>query len=147
MANISDIIEKFILSNIGDDSNIQLSRNELAGYFRCAPSQINYVLSTRFTPERGYVVEGRRGGGGYITVLRIKTEGSLYDCIKKTIGDSLTAREAAHILERLHAEGLTTLRETNLIAASVGDRALSGVDNADKARANILKTILLELLK
>ena len=64
MANISDIIESFLLETLGDNDTLNISRNELANYFACAPSQINYVLSTRFTPDRGYLIESRRGGAG-----------------------------------------------------------------------------------
>ena len=63
MANISDIIERFLLDSLEKSDRISISRNELADYFDCAPSQINYVLSTRFTLDRGYIIESRRGGG------------------------------------------------------------------------------------
>ena len=69
MANLSDLIEAFLLRTQGEDDMLQISRNELANYFSVAPSQINYVLSTRFTPDRGYTVESRRGGGGCVTVV------------------------------------------------------------------------------
>ncbi len=71
MANISDVIEKFLIDAIGGDRSIVINRNELADYFSCAPSQINYVLATRFTLDRGYVIQSRRGGGGYVTLIRI----------------------------------------------------------------------------
>ena len=69
MSAISDSIEKFILTLLGEDDAIELQRNELAHYFSCAPSQINYVLATRFNLGRGYAIESRRGGGGYISCL------------------------------------------------------------------------------
>ncbi|MGN1208056.1 MAG: CtsR family transcriptional regulator, partial [Christensenellales bacterium] len=71
MNNVSDIIEEFILSTIGDEQSLNLSRNELANFFNVSPSQINYVLSTRFTLDRGYQTESKRGGGGYIVLKRI----------------------------------------------------------------------------
>ena len=64
MSNLSDIIEEFILNTIGSDDTLNLSRNELANFFNVSPSQINYVLSTRFTIDRGYLTESKRGGGG-----------------------------------------------------------------------------------
>jgi len=146
MANISDIIENFILSNIGDDSIIQLSRNELAGHFNCVPSQINYVLSTRFTPERGYVVESRRGGGGYITVIKIKS-GDQYEEISKLIGDSITNKEGEHILIRLIDEGYLSQREAKLIYSCISDKALSSASDPKAIRAEILKNLLTEILK
>ena len=73
---ISDIIEEFIMSSLDDDDFIELSRNDLAKFFSCVPSQINYVLNTRFTPNRGFVIESQRGGGGYIKVVRVKDNNS-----------------------------------------------------------------------
>ena len=69
---ISDIIEEFIMSSLDDDDFIELSRNDLAKFFSCVPSQINYVLNTRFTVNRGFVVESQRGGGGYIKLMRVQ---------------------------------------------------------------------------
>ena len=71
MSNISDIIEAFILEQLEDMEDITLSRNELANFFNCAPSQINYVLSTRFTMPKGFMVESRRGGGGFIKISKM----------------------------------------------------------------------------
>ena len=68
---MSDVIENFIRELFENESSIELKRNELAGYFNCVPSQINYVISSRFTPEHGYIVESRRGGGGYIKITRV----------------------------------------------------------------------------
>ncbi len=146
MANISDIIENFILSNIGDDSIIQLSRNELAGQFNCVPSQINYVLSTRFTPERGYVIESRRGGGGYITVIKIKS-GNQYEEISKLIGKSISDRESEHILIRLIDAGYLSRREAKLIYSCINDKALASASDPKAQRAEILKNLLPEILK
>ena len=146
MANISDIIENFILSNIGDDSIIQLSRNELAGHFNCVPSQINYVLSTRFTPEKGYIVESRRGGGGYITVIRIRS-GNPYEEISKVIGDSITNKEGEHILIRLVNDGYLTEREAKLVYSCISDKALAKAPDVKAMRAEILKSVLPELMK
>ena len=69
---ISDNIENFIRELFGAENSIELRRNELASYFNCVPSQINYVIQTRFTTERGYIVESRRGGGGHIRITRVK---------------------------------------------------------------------------
>lgn len=79
MAILSDSIEQFIKSLLEEyDEMIELQRNELANYFSCAPSQINYVLATRFSPEKGYYVESKRGGGGYIKLVRIDTDQHTY---------------------------------------------------------------------
>lgn len=151
MANISDIIEEFILSTFGDDDLLQLSRNELANFFSCAPSQINYVLSTRFTPDKGYIVESKRGGGGCIKLIRLNEnhEGllrRLYDDIGAI--QVLTANKVANILCRLVNESLITESESKLLMTSMSDKSLSfPVNVAGKLRAQMMREILLELAK
>ena len=89
--NVSDIIEKFLLDTLGDEFSVNFNRNELATYFAVAPSQINYVLATRFTPERGYMTESRRGGGGYITLIRVNqnVDDVLTNYIDQTLSDGI----------------------------------------------------------
>ena len=77
MAQLSDAIEQFIKELMDQEAQIELRRNELAHHFGCAPSQINYVLATRFTPDHGYIIESRRGGGGYIRIFRMAQDLSL----------------------------------------------------------------------
>ena len=105
MAVLSDSIEAFLISLLnGEESPVILvQRNELANYFRCAPSQINYVLSTRFTLERGYTVESRRGGGGYIRIVRMDLDKNAYlrQLLEKDIGDVMSEDEARGVLLRL----------------------------------------------
>ena len=141
MSNISDRIEQFILSNIGDDIMMDLSRNELASYFAVAPSQINYVLSTRFTLERGYVVEGKRGGGGYIRLIRVvESDGlkQLYDLVGDEIGD----RQAVHLLARLNESGKLSEREYSILCSAISNKALSSpMIRKDEVRAGILKSV------
>ena len=98
---ISDSIESFIKEMLGEDSpEVELKRNELAQYFGCAPSQINYVLATRFSPDQGYLTESRRGGGGYIRIVRVVQSESqpLTYWIRDRIGDALSEEEAVRIL-------------------------------------------------
>ena len=94
MARISDVIAQFINDMIEDEKNkeVIIQRNELADKFNCAPSQINYVLTTRFTTEKGYLIESRRGGGGYIIIRRVEynSKEKQLDAINKAIGNSLT---------------------------------------------------------
>ena len=91
MARLTDIIEKFIKEMISEDeeNKVLIQRNELADQFRCAPSQINYVLSTRFTYAKGYIIESRRGGGGYISIKKIehKCPVSTKKMLNESIGD------------------------------------------------------------
>jgi transcriptional regulator CtsR len=136
---ISDRIEAFIceLLKKEDDGWVELGRNELAGIFNCVPSQINYVIRTRFTPERGYAVESRRGGGGYLKIRRTGSENRII----AAIGDEISEEEARQILLLLKECGAIGTREAKAIyaAATVGIR---GLQNKDETRANILKAAL-----
>ncbi len=150
MANISDIIEEFILKQMSDDLSVNLSRNELADFFGCAPSQINYVLSTRFTPLKGFDVESRRGGGGYIKVVKLENDKD--DLLKTIVYDVLNApigyNQAVQILENLLDRLIITENEYNLIKNAVSPRALaSPIDIEDRLRAKILKSMFLGLLR
>lgn len=150
--SISDIIEQFILSSIGNGENISISRNQLAEYFNCVPSQINYVLSTRFTLDKGYIIESRRGGGGCITILRISQDkNQLIKTLLQSIdssGGGISANRAEHILERLVKEDYITEKEKNIILSALSDKALLVPETIKlNVRSNILKNILLEIMK
>lgn len=146
---ISDSIESFIKEMLGEDSpEIELKRNELAEYFGCAPSQINYVLATRFSPDRGYLTESRRGGGGYIRIVRVvqNDQQQLMNLIRDRIGDSLSEEEAGRILSALVDRGALSAQEAELMAAAVCSRAMAVPVSAEiKAamRARILKSMLI----
>lgn len=147
---VSDIIEKFLLDAMGDELSVNFNRNELATYFAVAPSQINYVLATRFTPERGYMTESRRGGGGYITLIRVNqnVDDVLAGYIDQTLSDGIDYGKACQILERLTDNGIFTTSEAQLIRAAISDKALLAPTVAkNKLRGSILKCVLLETLK
>ncbi len=129
----SDKIEAFILELIKqeEDEWTKIQRNELASIFNCVPSQINYVIETRFNPDRGYMVETRRGGGGYVIIRRIKDGGEVRDAISQLDGDNM--------LLRLYNSNAITNREARMLSA-----VIKCADN-DNARARILKTALNEL--
>lgn len=152
MPGLSNIIEDFIKELIQNTEGgiIEIQRNEMAQYFQCSPSQINYVLSTRFTPYKGYYIESRRGGGGYIKIIKVGIESNedINNIIVNTIGDSITKNKAYHIIDALLEEDLITKREKEIIKVAMGDRALSE-SSGDKnvLRADILKNILLILIK
>ena len=113
MANLADIIEKFILRRLSDQAEdiVVLQRNELADELECAPSQISYVLSTRFTTDRGFIVESRRGSGGYIRIARIGAVSYAADH-----GSSVMSQaEVEATIGRLRGNGLITAREEALI--------------------------------
>ena len=151
MANISDIIEAFLLDTMGSEERLTLSRNELASYFSCAPSQINYVLTTRFTPERGYIIESRRGGGGSITVVRLsQTPLDAYGDILGNVSDEegISCAKAGQLLDRMCRDGIITERETEIIKTVLSDKALiAPTVIKDRLRLNILRSVMLSLLK
>ena len=139
---ISDRIESFIMELLkGEAEYAEFGRNELAEIFGCVPSQINYVISTRFNPEKGYTVESQRGGGGYIKIKRIPIE-KAKDAIA-FIGKSCNFREAKAVINQLYGKGHITKETAKVLTAAVSDNAIS-VPNPqrDAIRANILKNAL-----
>ena len=150
MARISDIIAQFINDMIEDkkDKEVIIQRNELADKFNCAPSQINYVLTTRFTSEKGYMIESRRGGGGYIIIKRIEynNKEKQVEAINKAIGESLTYSAALLLLEHLYETNLITKRELEIVKISINDWTLSNAEDKNKLRAEILKGIIMVIL-
>ena len=127
MSNISDIIEQFILKQLEDESMLDLSRNELASFFNWAPSQINYVLSTRFTNPRGFLVESRRGGGGYIRLIRLNTDKNEYinSLIGDTLNDGVDYTTACQILDNLLMNEYITESEHGIILSCISNTALT----------------------
>lgn len=148
---LSDTIEQFIKAMLlDDDQHIELKRNELAEYFNCAPSQINYVLSTRFTPDHGYIIESHRGGGGYIRIFRMEqnTGEQLLYLINERVGDSIDHRSAGNLIQQLKERGLVTAGEARLMQAAIAPQAISlplSAEIKDALRAKILKNLLLEV--
>ena len=146
---LSDAIEQFIKELLNEEApEVELKRNELAEYFGCAPSQINYVLATRFSPDHGYVTESRRGGGGYIRIVRVVESGSqrLMYLINERIGDALSGEECIRLISQLKEQKIVTADEAALMASSVSARALSvPVPDAlkDALRARIMKSMLM----
>jgi len=148
MGSLADYIEQYIrelLDQAGQDS-IELQRRKLAQKFSCVPSQINYVLSTRFSIERGYLVESRRGEGGYIRIQKISLPKSLLKEMAYEIGSSITRRQAEDLLHVLLREELLTEREYRMVRIMLqeGEVGLEGKVK-DIVRANLLKAILIAL--
>jgi len=150
MANLADDIEEFLKSLLRDNGLVELQRISLASQFGCAPSQINYVLATRFTPERGYLVESRRGGGGYLRVIRLNLESgdSLHDLIHQQIGNRVSQDEANGYIDRLREHGVILAREAGIMRAAV-DRETLRLDLPlrDTLRANLLRAMILAILR
>ena len=146
MAKLSNSIEEF-LNELIEEANgaLEIQRSKISDHFNCAPSQINYVFTTRFTPYKGYYVESRRGGGGFIRIVKVEFqdhEKSL-DLFRDFIGDSITKDKADLLIKELRRRDFISSREAELIRVSLSDRSLSLSDNRNILRANILKNILL----
>ncbi len=145
---MSDRIEAFIMELLKDDTDewLELKRNELASLFGCVPSQINYVISTRFNPDHGYIVESRRGGGGFVRIKQIKYEDGLIMRTIKLSGDSLDEKTAKAHLANLTRQGAINERDASLILSAVSDSSLN-IDQPlrDKLRANIFKNMLVKI--
>ena len=151
MAKLSNSIEEFLRDLIEEENGmLEIQRSSIAEKFNCAPSQINYVLTTRFTPYKGYYVESRRGGGGYIRIVRVefKNESSVYKLFNDEIGDSITKDKADQLIEELLRLDYISEREAEIIKVTLSDRSfIDASENKNEIRANILKNILLVIFK
>lgn len=151
MAKLSDTIEEFILSMLSAcNDTVDLRRNELAEYFGCVPSQINYVIATRFTVDKGFSVESKKGGGGYVRIIRHKTDGDdlIVYLLKERIGSSISYKECENIVCRLAEDKYITCREADVILAALKDTPIPiNLELKDIIRAHIFKNVLLTILK
>ena len=151
MRLLSDSIEDFIKALMADETpEIEQRRNELAEHFQCAPSQINYVLATRFTPDHGYVIESRRGGGGYIRIVRMASSSreELLQSLYQRIGMSISAGDAAKIIEHLKSEKIVTADEAQLMLAALSPQAVPlPLGMKDALCAGTLRSMILALAK
>ena len=147
--NLSNVIAGMISDMLEENDEIEIQRNVLAQNLGCVPSQINYVLSSRFTPERGYIVESRRGGGGYIRIVKkqLSRDDYLMHFFHAT-GNSIGEGEALAFIRNLLGAGVIDERESELIATATSDRALasSPPDVKNNIRADILRHIILTLM-
>ncbi len=147
---IADIIEDFIkeLFDEQDANLIEIQRNDLAEHFGCVPSQINYVISTRFTPKQGYYVESKRGGGGSIKIKKINiTKSNYFMHIITTLGDSISANEVDIFINNFLSYNMISEKEAKLLKVATSDNVLMiNTEIKDKIRANIFKNMLLNLI-
>ena len=152
MARLSDIIEDFIKELIDENNQnaLEIQRNELANHFACAPSQINYVLATRFSVEQGYYIESKRGGGGCIRITRIDIDKNDYlkKAIWKSIGDSITQMEGENVIKLFYERSFITDREAALMRAVINDKTLIVTpEDKGKLRAQLLKNMLIAVVQ
>ena len=150
---LSDSIESFIKTLITqEEPEVELKRNELAEYFGCAPSQINYVLATRFSPDHGYIIESRRGGGGYIRIVRVVQSGAqrLMYLANERIGEDISEAEAVRLIHQLLEQEYISRQEAEVMRAAVSAQALSiPIPESIKAaiRARTLKTMIMTIAR
>jgi transcriptional regulator CtsR len=152
LRNISDVIEQHLKRILQESPNgaIEIQRSELAEIFQCVPSQINYVINTRFTIEKGYIVESKRGGGGYIRIRKVQivSKAKLQELLtEELIGESITQGVGYAIIDRLLEEGLINSRESTLMKIATS-RDVLAVDphTRDRLRAKILKQMIASIL-
>ena len=147
--NLSNAIAQMISEMLDGKDEVEFRRNTLAQNLGCVPSQINYVISSRFTPERGYIVESRRGGGGFIRIAKVNCNGeTLLMHVVNSVGDSIDeATCRAHLANLVYRE-LLSKRDAKLILSAVSDSCLRAVDaeTRDKVRALIFKQLLITVM-
>ncbi|MEG9298778.1 CtsR family transcriptional regulator [Mangrovibacillus sp. Mu-81] len=147
MRNISDIIESYLKNvlELSESEIVEIKRSEIADKFQCVPSQINYVINTRFTIERGYVVESKRGGGGYIRIMKVKAHDQVHliDQLVSLVRNAISQSTAADIIFRLVEEDIISEREAKIML-SVMDRSVIIVElpERDILRGRMLKAML-----
>ncbi|WP_449622231.1 CtsR family transcriptional regulator [Robertmurraya sp. Marseille-Q9965] len=150
MRNISDVIEQYLkqVLEMSEKEIVEIKRSEIADRFQCVPSQINYVINTRFTIEKGYIVESKRGGGGYIRIMRVQSYDyvDLIDQLISLIENRISQNSAENVIYRLVEEEIISKREAKIML-SVMDRSVLYIDlpYRDELRARMLKAMLTTL--
>lgn len=146
---LSDLIERYILDFFKENEMVELKRSELANKFNCVPSQINYVISTRFIPELGFYVESRRGGGGYIKICRTNLNRSDYisDIIDK-ISQNLSQTTLDVYLNDFVRYNILNKKTANIVRVALSDKSLAKVDKYDRdlVRSDMLKNIIVNII-
>lgn len=144
---ISDLIEQMLIEMLSSsDGSVEIKRNILAGQLNCVPSQINYVIKTRFTPEKGYSIESRRGGGGSVTIRRVESNADNYILsLIQSVGSSLDRHTAAAYISRLIQYSLITKREGAIISSAMSEKSLPALQK-NEIRAVLFKNMLLSII-
>jgi transcriptional regulator CtsR len=144
--SISDVIEAYLKEILGHSAQIEIRRSEIANHFDVVPSQINYVIKTRFTIQNGYLVKSKRGGGGYIRIERVNLLDNVdvLNSLIQAIGDSIRERDAFAIVQTLYDEKVITRREGDLMLVALSKQTLDVGNTAVEAqlRARVLISLL-----
>lgn len=146
---MSDLVARHIMEMLEEqDGNAEIRRNELASALGCVPSQINYVITSRFTPEQGYIVESRRGGGGYIRITRVKMDKSTAIMhIVNSIGTSLDKATAEVMIKNMYNQSIIDMQTAKLLMSAMSERVFVDIPQnyRDVLRARIFKNMILTL--
>lgn len=147
--NMSDIIEEYLKTILKNHQQLEIKRSDIAEYFDCVPSQINYVINTRFTQEHGYVVESKRGGGGYIRILKVHLVDDVdqFDQMLELIGNRLSQRSAENMINTLVANEVLSEREAKLIKIAIDKTTLQHITNYEQEVRSYLMRQFLEDLR
>ncbi|SEK82536.1 transcriptional regulator CtsR [Alkalibacterium pelagium] len=145
---MTDIIEAYLKKVLQQQEQVEIRRSEIAQLFDCVPSQINYVINTRFTIQKGYLVESKRGGGGYIRIIKVQVLDDLdmLNTMIEIIGDSITEKDAKSVVQKLYEDDIITKREAKLMLVAMDKSLYTGervIDN--RLRSNLLRTMLVNL--
>jgi len=151
LANITDLIEQYLkqILQSSSEGSVEIQRSDLADKFSCVPSQINYVISTRFTLEKGYFVESKRGGGGYIRIQRVNLPSleAVQRHIQQTVGEQIDQTAAEGLIYQLEEARFITMREARLLKTAVSRDVLAlKLPVRDEIRAKLMKAMLIALL-
>ena len=144
-SNMSDIIEEYLKNVLLVQEKVEIRRSEIADRFNCVPSQINYVINTRFTVQQGYVVESKRGGGGYIRIMKVNLvdDMDIIDALLEVVPEELSIKQANHILQNLYDNELLSKREAQLLSIAMSKESLIEVEQcSNQLRSNMMKNIL-----
>ena len=143
--NMSDLIESYLKNVLHKNETVEIRRSEIADQFNCVPSQINYVINTRFTIQQGYVVESKRGGGGYIRIMKVNLvdEMDILNALSDLVPEELSEREGNHLLQNLYENKLITKREAQMMSLMMEkDTFPTNVKNAAEVRSNMMKKLI-----
>lgn len=145
--NTSDLIEAYLKKILENNEIIEIRRTEMADLFNCVPSQINYVINTRFTIQRGYAVESKRGGGGYIRIMKVKISNKhhLLEQVSELIDLELSEKNAIAITQKLYEESVVSRKEGNLMLSAISKNVLGLSKDEDFLRARIMQAFLKRL--
>ncbi|MCI2017666.1 CtsR family transcriptional regulator [Lacticaseibacillus suilingensis] len=147
--NISDVIEHYLKAMLGSTRQVEISRAEIAQQFNCVPSQINYVIKTRFTPQRGYVVESKRGGGGYIRILKVhlRDDQDLLAMMVANMPPAIRERDAQVLIQQLYDADVIDRQEGNMMLTVLSHHTLQQGDRQaeDELRSRLLLAFLASL--